>query len=146
MQVHKHAGSGIIATMSNTEIITERDERSGRFVTGNTGGGRPKGARNKLGEQFVQDLALAWQEHGIEALDRVAKDDPAAFLRVVAGLMPKDVNLNLSLNAAEFADRWRQAAELLGHDVTMSTPRRPLRVVSPALPGSARTATKTIEP
>jgi hypothetical protein len=33
----------------------QQDEK-GRFLTGNSGGGRPKGSRNQLGEAFVADL------------------------------------------------------------------------------------------
>jgi hypothetical protein len=117
-----------IATHEPAQI--DRDSKTGRFIPGNSGfGGRPKGSRNKLGEAFIQDLAECWQEHGAEALRRCATEEPAAFVRVIASLLPKDVNLNLSLSAAEFADRWQQASQLLGHDVTMPVSRRPLRTI-----------------
>jgi hypothetical protein len=133
--------------MSETAEIAERDQASGQFLKGYKGGpGRKLGSRNKLGEAFIEDLRDCWEEYGAQALRRCAVEDPAAFCRIVAGLMPRDVNLNMSLNASEFADKWRQASEILGHDVTMPMSRRPLRVVSPTLPGSARGATKVIEP
>jgi hypothetical protein len=117
-----------LKAMSDTTTLIERDERNGRFLPGNSGnGGRKPGARNKLGESFLEDLRHCWNERGAIALARCADEDPAAFCRIVASLLPKDINLNMSLNAAEFADKWRTASELLGHDVTMSTPRRPLR-------------------
>ena len=53
--------------------------------------GRSKGSRNKLKEAFLNDLCEAWEKHGVAAVEKVAKDDPAAFLRVVASLLPKGV-------------------------------------------------------
>ena len=36
-------------------------DRNGRFLTGNSGGGRPKGSRNKLGEKFIEDAYEEWK-------------------------------------------------------------------------------------
>ena len=75
-------------------IDVERDIKSGRFLPGNSGfGGRPKGSRNKLGEQFISDLRDAWEEHGADVIARVARDEPAQFLRVIASLMPRDIRV-----------------------------------------------------
>jgi hypothetical protein len=111
--------------MSDTTAPIERDERSGRFLPGNSGfGGRPKGARNKLGEAFVEDLRDAWETHGADALNRVARDDPATLLKVVASLMPKDLNLNIGISPEAFVQTFRSAQALLGNPEP--TPRRRL--------------------
>ena len=95
-----------------SEIIKrdpERD-RGGRFVKGGIPGpGRPKGARSKLGEAFLVDLAQVWEEAGIDALRRCAKEEPAAFVRVIAGLLPKDININatVGVNVGDFLDTFR---------------------------------------
>src|SRR5437764_13269486 len=34
----------------------ERDDKTGRFLTGNSGGGRPKGSRSKLASEFIDCL------------------------------------------------------------------------------------------
>jgi hypothetical protein len=143
-------GEGVAAVVKvvvMTDVTTiERDTKSGRFIAGNSGnGGRKPGARNKLGEAFLEDLRDSWNESGAVALRRCADEDPAAYCRIVASLLPRDLNLNLTLDATAFADRWRQASELLGHEVAPPMPRRSLRTVA-ALPSSARTATKVIEP
>jgi hypothetical protein len=46
----------------------EKDEKTGRFVSGNIGGGRPKGSRNQLGEAFIDDLYAHWKIHGVAAI------------------------------------------------------------------------------
>ncbi len=50
-------------------------------------GGRPRGARNKLGEAFLQDLHADWEKHGRSVIERVRRDDPSAYLRVVASVV-----------------------------------------------------------
>jgi hypothetical protein len=59
-------------------------------------GGRRKGSRNKLGEDFIQALADDFERHGVEAIERVRIEKPEAYIKVVASLLPKDLNLNVS--------------------------------------------------
>lgn len=73
-----------------------KDEKTGRFLTGNIGGGRKKGSRNKLGEEFLQDMLEAWQAQGKEVIARVIEERPQDFMKVVASLLPRDVNLNVN--------------------------------------------------
>jgi hypothetical protein len=65
-----------------------------QFKPGNPG--RPKGSRNKLGEAFIQALANDFERHGAEAIERVRIEKPEAYLKVIASLLPKDLNLNVS--------------------------------------------------
>ena len=75
----------------------EQDEK-GRFLPGNNGGnGRPKGSRNKLGEQFLADLQSDWALHGQEVIVAVRKNKPVEYLKVVASILPKDLILNVRL-------------------------------------------------
>ncbi len=45
-------------------------DAKGRFLSGNSGGGRPKGSRNQLGEAFIADLYADWQANGAETIAR----------------------------------------------------------------------------
>lgn len=58
--------------------------------------GRPKGARTKLGEAFIADLAGDWKNYGKATLVEAREKDPAGYVRIVASLLPKDVNLDVS--------------------------------------------------
>ena len=112
--------------MSETTVI-ERDAKNGRFKTGNIGGGRKPGARNKLGEAFLEDLRDSWLECGATALKRCAEEDPAAYCRIIANLLPRDVNLNVAVDVSEFANTFRHALEMLGNEPALPKPRRSLR-------------------
>jgi hypothetical protein len=94
---------------SQNKALEGRDAKSGRFVSGNNGGGRPKGSRNKLTTEFLDDLYAKWQEHGADVLERVIRDDPAAFLRTVAQIMPKEIDVN---TGSDF-DGMESVAEIL---------------------------------
>jgi hypothetical protein len=89
--------------ITETPTAEERRDRGGRFVIGGKAGpGRPPGARSKLGEAFLEDLRQAWNEHGAGALQICALEDPGAFCKIIAGLLPRDVSLtaDIELNAA----------------------------------------------
>ena len=51
---------------------------------------RPKGARNLLSESVLKELISHWEENGRDAIDRTCKEQPAAYLRAVLSLVPKD--------------------------------------------------------
>jgi hypothetical protein len=65
------------------------------FAPGQSGNpnGRPKGSRHKLGEQYVADLFEVWQRRGTDAIERMADKHPADFVRVIASILPKQVEI-----------------------------------------------------
>jgi hypothetical protein len=116
--------------MSNAEPTAPKQRVIGvPFKPGQSGNpaGRPKSSRNRLSEDFVRDLSDAWQRHGVQALDTVAIDDPSTFVRVIAQLMPRDVNLSVAIDPTAFAARFNTALELLGNDPEPPRQRRSLR-------------------
>jgi hypothetical protein len=55
--------------------------------------GRPKGSRNKLAEDFVRELQADFQEHGKVAIATVRSERPHEYLKVVASLLPKQIEV-----------------------------------------------------
>jgi hypothetical protein len=41
-------------------------------------------------------LYAAWEKHGMAAIEATFKNRPAQFLKMVARVLPKDLNLNIS--------------------------------------------------
>lgn len=83
-------------------------DNQGRFLTGNSGGGRRKGSRNKLTERFLDTIADDFAEHGADAIAKVRVGDPIAYLKIVGSLVPRDLILrreeSLPINPADITD------------------------------------------
>jgi hypothetical protein len=72
-----------------------RDEKTGRFLVGNTGNaGRPCGSRNKLNEAFISDLYHDWIEHGIHVIQEVRETRPSDYLKICAILVRSSSEFN----------------------------------------------------
>ena len=81
------APSGTTEAPSLERPVANRDAR-GRYLPGWAGGpGRPP--RDLLREAYVDDLFVVWKRHGRRALRQVCQDDPAAYLRLMIGLVRK---------------------------------------------------------
>ena len=89
--------------------------------------GRPRGSRSRLSESFISDFHQIWEEEGLEAIRRCARNDPSTFVRIAASLLPHDINLNVGLNAETFVANFRQAVALLGNELPPS--RRSMKVI-----------------
>lgn len=74
--------------------------------------GRPAGSRNKLGEAFIADIYADWQENGVATITKVREERPHEYLKVVAGILPKTLDVNLNkydqMSDDELIDRIRQ--------------------------------------
>jgi len=57
------------------------------------GGGRPRGAKNKLHRSFIEALQADFDLHGKAAIAIVRVEDPAAYLRVIASILPKELEV-----------------------------------------------------
>jgi hypothetical protein len=55
--------------------------------------GRPKGSRHKLSEDFIGALYDDFQNHGSAAIAACRAEKPEVYVRVIASLLPRDVNL-----------------------------------------------------
>lgn len=66
-----------------------------QFEKGKSGNpaGRPPGTKNKISEKFITALTADFEQHGETVIAQVRADKPEAYLKIVADLVPKDVNL-----------------------------------------------------
>jgi hypothetical protein len=72
-----------------------RDPETGQFTKGwKATPGRPRGSKDKLQRDFVEALTDDFAQRGIEAIERVRTEDPASYLRIIAQILPRDMNLN----------------------------------------------------
>ena len=78
--------------------------------------GRPKGARNRLGTEFLEALEADFNQFGSQAIAQVREKKPEVYMRVVADLLPKEANINVEAGEA-FVNLWRKISEGLGDDL-----------------------------
>jgi hypothetical protein len=126
-----------MAVMSETEVTAEKQRLGHLFKPGVSGNpsGRPRGSRNRLADSFVADLRDCWELHGRDALERVARDEPATLLKVVASLMPRDIDVNVTaeISVGTFAEQFRAACAMLGNDVKpLHNEPKPIKTIEPA--------------
>ena len=57
--------------------------------------GRPIGARQKISEQLLADLAVVWEHQGEFVLRRLAIEDPGKLAQIAYGLLPRDVFISV---------------------------------------------------
>jgi hypothetical protein len=74
---------------SKADLPASRDDK-GRFLTGNSGGGRKPGSRNKFTENFMQTIAEDFAVNGSSALESLRLSNPEAYIRILVSLLPKD--------------------------------------------------------
>jgi hypothetical protein len=74
------------------------DRIRGRFAPGYSGnpGGSPEATRRAFNKRFLLDLTADWQQHGREVFKRVRRESPAAYLKVCAMLVPREMKLEHS--------------------------------------------------
>ena len=78
--------------------MAERDAKTGQFLQGKSGNpnGRPVGARSKLGEAFLKALQEDFDQNGEAVIATVRADKPDQYLKVIAGILPKEMTLTVN--------------------------------------------------
>lgn len=74
-----------------------------RFKAGESGnpGGKPTGARNRLTAHFLNALVEDFETHGKAAIAKCREDKPEAYVKVIAALCPKEIEIKRPLQEME---------------------------------------------
>jgi hypothetical protein len=85
---------------------------NGRFAPGYSGnpGGSPEATRRAFNKRFLLDLAEDWQQHGREVFKRVRRESPAAYLKVCAMLVPREMKVEHSGGVKAMTDEQLERA------------------------------------
>jgi hypothetical protein len=107
--------------MTDPHMNGNGKDKLGRFLPGRQGGpGRPLGSRNRLSEKFLSDLQKVWLKKGAKALDKVADENPEILVRVVASILPKQLDAMINMDVNLFAkartrlEAYRMARDFIG--------------------------------
>ena len=99
-------------TEPNTAPKVINGRIDGRFAKGFSGnpGGSPEATRRAFNKRFLLDLAEDWQQHGREVFKRVRRESPAAYLKVCAMLVPREMKVEHSGGVKAMTDEQIEAA------------------------------------
>ena len=64
-------------------------------VSGNPHGNRHR-TRHLLNQEFMQALLLHFRQHGKKAIEKVARNQPAVYVKILALLVPREMQLEHS--------------------------------------------------
>ena len=120
-------------------INGESRETNGRFLAGAVSNplGRPKGSRNKLSEQFLNDMHDTWMQAtesegkdstvGRDVCLKVATAEPAKMLAAMVQVLPRDFQINVDIDQVTWvinaspqptALEWQQKHKLIDSEGT----------------------------
>lgn len=87
-------------------------------------GGKPVGARNSLQGDFMKALSEDFAENGAAAIQRTRQERPAEYVKIVASLMPKELEIKRPLEEMTDDDLIAGVAALQSYLNTEGTGKR----------------------
>jgi len=93
------------ATLSNSAKTAPRviGRPFAKGISGNPGG-RPVGSKSRINADFLRELADHFERAGRDAIERMCAEDPTAYIKVVASLLPKDATITAQPFGATLSD------------------------------------------
>ena len=93
----------IVAHIENKSANTESAMTFKQGVSGNPHGNRHR-TRHLLNQEFMQALLLNFRHEGKKAIEKVARNQPAAYLKILALLVPREMKLEHSGGVKAMSD------------------------------------------
>jgi hypothetical protein len=81
----------------------ERKMTFQRGFSGNPGGNRHR-TRHLLNQEFMQALLLNFRHQGKKAIEKVARNQPAAYLKILALLVPREMQIEHTNRIKQMTD------------------------------------------
>src|SRR5262249_15063556 len=79
-----------------------------RGVSGNPHGNRHR-TRHLLNQEFMQALLLHFRQHGKKAIEKVAREQPASYLKILGLLVPREHKIEHSNPLKDLTDEQLEA-------------------------------------
>src|SRR5262245_63053305 len=99
--------------VENNAVDMERKMTFQQGVSGNPGGNRHR-TRHLLNQEFMQALLLHFRQHGKKAIEKVAREQPGVYLKILALLVPRETKVEHSGGVKAMSDEEiEQAIELI---------------------------------
>jgi hypothetical protein len=94
--------------VENNAVDMERKMTFQQGVSGNPGGNRHR-TRHLLNQEFMQALLLNFRHQGKKAIEKVARNQPAAYLKILALLVPREMKVEHSNPLKDLTDEQLEA-------------------------------------
>src|SRR5262245_13723588 len=99
--------------MSNQDIERKPNGQFAKWVSGNLGGNAQR-TRHIFNKAFLEALAADFRKGGPEAIAKVRKQQPAAYMKICALLVPREMQIEHTNRIKQMTDEELEAAvELL---------------------------------
>src|SRR5215469_6218356 len=103
----------IFAHVENKSADMESTMTFKQGVSGNPHGNRHH-TRHLLNQEFMQALLLHFRQHGKKAIEKVAREQPASYLKILGLLVPREHKVEHSGGVKAMSDEEiEQAIELI---------------------------------
>jgi hypothetical protein len=86
----------LVPTETKENTVLEKQQQ--RMLQNRNNKGMPEIAqhRARLGKEFMSRMRADFQKHGIATIERVRKERPAAYLELVARMIPMQMEVNVN--------------------------------------------------
>ena len=95
--------------VENNAADMERKMTFQQGVSGNPGGNRHR-TRHLLNQEFMQALLLNFRHEGKRAIEKVARNQPGVYLKILALLVPREMQIEHSGTIKSMTDEQIEAA------------------------------------